>query len=148
MKARPVFENLLLPGLAVTVWLQSTARCIPSGLHFISHSHVLSLRVRTAYWLQVVDPGSIAPRTLYGVCCYVRELVHRPPSMAREVRNAFRYFRWVATAAHSLYPRVLAVQGSLRAGRAAFACSAFWGSSSGAVLPPRCPSRHVTSAAM
>ena len=35
---------------------------------------------------QVVDPGSIAPRTLYGVCCYVRELVHRPPSMAREVR--------------------------------------------------------------
>ena len=34
----------------------------------------------------MVDPGSVAPRTLYGVCCYVRELVHRPPSMAREVR--------------------------------------------------------------
>ena len=37
---------------------------------------------------QVTEPGSVAPRTLYGVCCYVRELVHRPPSMAREVRRA------------------------------------------------------------
>jgi hypothetical protein len=36
------------------------------------------------FTMKVVDPGSIAPRTLYGVCCYVRELVHRPPSMARE----------------------------------------------------------------
>jgi hypothetical protein len=35
--------------------------------------------------VQVVEPGSVAPRTLYGVCCYVRELVHRPPSMAKEV---------------------------------------------------------------
>ncbi len=34
---------------------------------------------------QVTEPGSVEPRTLYGVCCYVRELVHRPPSMAREV---------------------------------------------------------------
>lgn len=34
---------------------------------------------------QVADPGSVAPRTLYGVCCYVRELVHRPPSLAKEV---------------------------------------------------------------
>ena len=43
---------------------------------------------------QVADPGSVTPRTLYGVCCYVRELVHRPPSMAREVSG-----HWCASCA-------------------------------------------------
>jgi hypothetical protein len=37
------------------------------------------------FLMKVADPGSVAPRTLYGVCCYVRELVHRPPSLAKEV---------------------------------------------------------------
>ena len=33
---------------------------------------------------QVADPGGgPAPRTLYGVCAYARELVHRPPAVAR-----------------------------------------------------------------
>jgi hypothetical protein len=36
------------------------------------------------FLMKVADPGSVAPRTLYGVCCYVRELVHRPPSLAKE----------------------------------------------------------------
>ena len=50
---------------------------------------------------QVADPGSVTPRTLYGVCCYVRELVHRPPSMAREASAAaaaclMRWCAWVS----------------------------------------------------
>ena len=36
-----------------------------------------------AAWVQVSDPGSTTPRTLYGVCCLQRELVHRPPAIAR-----------------------------------------------------------------
>ena len=41
------------------------------------------------FLMKVSDPlrgAAAAPRTLFGVCCYVRELVHRPPSLAAEVR--------------------------------------------------------------
>lgn len=34
--------------------------------------------------LSVADPGDPHPRPLYGVCCYARELLHRPPALARD----------------------------------------------------------------
>lgn len=35
--------------------------------------------------MSVADPGDPTPRPLYGVCCYAKELVHRPPALARDV---------------------------------------------------------------
>lgn len=35
--------------------------------------------------MSVADPGDPIPRPLYGVCCYAKEFVHRPPALARDV---------------------------------------------------------------
>ncbi|GAB4820093.1 hypothetical protein N2152v2_007139 [Parachlorella kessleri] len=35
------------------------------------------------FLMKVADGSSVAPRTLYGVCCYMKELLHRPPAIAR-----------------------------------------------------------------
>jgi hypothetical protein len=35
------------------------------------------------FLMRVADGPAAAPRPLYGVCCYMRELVHRPPALAR-----------------------------------------------------------------
>ncbi len=35
--------------------------------------------------MSVADPSDPTPRPLYGVCCYAKELVHRPPALARDV---------------------------------------------------------------
>lgn len=37
------------------------------------------------FMMQVSDPGDAQPRPMYGVCCYARELVHRPPAIARDM---------------------------------------------------------------
>jgi hypothetical protein len=34
--------------------------------------------------MSVADPGDPTPRPLYGICCYAKELVHRPPALARD----------------------------------------------------------------
>jgi DENN (AEX-3) domain len=34
--------------------------------------------------MSVAEPGDPTPRPLYGVCCYAKELVHRPPALARD----------------------------------------------------------------
>ncbi len=47
---------------------------------FLAERVIMSLLCVAA---QVADPSSVTPRTLYGVCCYMRELVHRPPAIAR-----------------------------------------------------------------
>jgi hypothetical protein len=88
------FPGPLPPDLAATL----AAFCHPHGvrpellertpslsaLHEVIYAqpHQAQDDLSFVFLMRVSDGTAAAPRALYGVCCYMRELVHRPPALA------------------------------------------------------------------